>query len=50
VVLHVDHIVPRYKAPHRSLDIENLQVLCRDCNIGKGAWDQTDWRQHFKSI
>lgn len=50
VTLHVDHIVPRYKAPHMSLALDNLQVLCDDCNMGKGAWDSTDWRGHFKSI
>lgn len=44
VALHVDHIIPRYKAPHLQLNIDNLQVLCEDCNIGKGAWDDTDWR------
>lgn len=48
--LHVDHIVPRYKAPHLSLERSNCQVLCEDCNIGKGAWDDTDWRKHWKSI
>lgn len=48
--LHVDHIVPRYKAPHLSLDLGNLQCLCQDCNVGKGAWDDTDWREHMKSI
>lgn len=48
--LHVDHIIPRYRAPHLSLDIKNLQILCEDCNIGKGGWDDTNWRQHFKSI
>jgi 5-methylcytosine-specific restriction endonuclease McrA len=49
VILHVDHIQPRYKAPHLSLVLSNLQVLCEDCNIGKGAWDETDFR-HFRSI
>lgn len=44
VVLHVDHIQPRYKRPDLSLVLENLQVLCADCNYGKGAWDSTDWR------
>lgn len=44
VQLHVDHILPRYKYPHLSLKLENLQVLCDDCNMGKGAWDDTDWR------
>jgi 5-methylcytosine-specific restriction endonuclease McrA len=42
--LHIDHIKPRSKFPKLALDINNLQVLCRDCNLGKGTWDQTDWR------
>lgn len=43
-LLHVDHIKPRYKFPELSLVKSNLQVLCSDCNLGKGAWDQTDFR------
>lgn len=46
--LHVDHIKPRWKFPHLSLVIGNLQVLCEDCNIGKGGHDQTDWRRKMK--
>lgn len=42
--LHVDHIKPRSKFPELALVLSNLQVLCEDCNIGKGAWDETDWR------
>ncbi len=44
VRIHVDHIKPRYKHPHLSLELSNLQCLCEDCNLGKGAWDDTDWR------
>lgn len=44
VVLHVDHVKPRHFFPELALEITNLQVLCEDCNKGKGAWDQTDWR------
>jgi len=44
IVLHVDHVKPRYKHPELSLCLDNLQVLCEDCNMGKGAWDMTDWR------
>jgi len=42
--MHVDHIKPRSKYPELALDINNLQVLCRDCNLGKSNRDQTDWR------
>ena len=42
--LHVDHIKPRSKYPELELDLSNLQVLCRECNLGKGADDETDWR------
>ena len=34
-ILHVDHIKPRSKHPELELDINNLQVLCKDCNLGK---------------
>lgn len=44
--LQVDHIKPRSKFPELELDLHNLQVLCKSCNMGKGAWDQTDWRRH----
>ena len=40
----VDHIKPRKYYPHLALDINNLQILCFDCNEGKGNWDETDWR------
>jgi 5-methylcytosine-specific restriction endonuclease McrA len=51
VTLHVDHIKPRSKFPQLELRLDNLQVLCADCNIGKGAWDQSDWRKGaLKSI
>lgn len=42
--LHVDHIKPRSKFPALQLDVSNLQVLCLDCNLGKGNRDDTDWR------
>jgi 5-methylcytosine-specific restriction endonuclease McrA len=49
--MQVDHIKPRSKYPELELRLDNLQVLCRDCNLGKGAWDESDWRKGaLKSI
>lgn len=45
VILHVDHIKPRSKHPELALDINNLQILCEDCNMGKGVRDKTKWRK-----
>jgi hypothetical protein len=44
VALHVDHIKPRSTHAELAADPANLQVLCYDCNIGKGNRDTTDWR------
>lgn len=44
-VMNVDHIKPRKLWPSLALDIGNLQILCHECNHGKGNWDQTDWRK-----
>jgi 5-methylcytosine-specific restriction endonuclease McrA len=45
VTLHVDHIKPRSHFPELELERSNLQVLCEDCNLGKGNSDMTDWRR-----
>lgn len=42
--LQVDHIKPRSKHPHLALVESNLQVLCKQCNLGKGNKSETDWR------
>jgi len=44
IIIHVDHIKPKIKHPELALDINNLQILCDDCNLGKGYKDSTDWR------
>lgn len=44
VAVHVDHIKPRSKYPELSLDFENLQVLCEECNVGKSNKYETDYR------
>lgn len=43
-VLHVDHIKPRSLYPELALDIDNLQILCQACNLGKMASMEQDWR------
>lgn len=44
LTMHVDHIKPRSTNPELALDLNNLQILCIDCNVGKiNQWD-TDWR------
>lgn len=48
--LHVDHIKPRKTHPQLALNVTNVQVLCDDCNIGKGGWDDTDWRPHMRAM
>lgn len=48
-VLNVDHIKPRKYYPSLALDLNNLQILCHDCNHGKGNWDRTDWRNSNQS-
>jgi len=43
-VIHIDHIKPKFSHPELSLDETNLQVLCEECNLGKGMRDDTDFR------
>lgn len=44
VRLVVDHIKPVANYWHLRLVASNLQILCDECNMGKGAWDETDHR------
>ena len=41
--LEVDHVKPRSKYPELELKFDNLQILCRDCNLLKGAKDSPEW-------
>jgi hypothetical protein len=44
VEIHIDHIKPRSLYPELELSLDNLQILCRDCNLGKSNTDETDFR------
>jgi len=44
IILHVDHVKPRSKYPQFELDINNLQILCEDCNLGKSNIYEDDFR------
>lgn len=45
IILHVDHVKPRSKYPQLELDINNLQILCEDCNLGKSNIYEDDFRE-----
>jgi hypothetical protein len=36
--MHIDHIIPRKVGGDHSLD--NLRVLCKSCNLRKGALNE----------
>lgn len=44
IILNVDHIISLRTNWKLRADILNLQVLCHECNHGKGNRDATDWR------
>ena len=41
---HIDHIMPRSLYPSLELDIHNLQILCKKCNMEKSNKNSTDYR------
>lgn len=43
ITLEVDHIIPRSKGG--TDDLDNLQTLCKKCNVGKSNKDNTDLRR-----
>ena len=42
--LEIDHIYPRSTHPQLLNDPDNLQILCRKCNVGKGDKIIVDYR------
>ncbi len=43
-IIQVDHIKARSLYPELELLESNCQVLCRDCNMSKGTYNETDFR------
>jgi hypothetical protein len=41
VDLQIDHILPHSRGG--TNDLSNLQMLCRDCNLSKGAKTMEEW-------
>lgn len=44
VRINTDHIKPIRWHWHLRFERSNLQVMCADCNMGKGSRDETDFR------
>ena len=44
IIIHVDHIKPISKYPELAFDVDNLQILCEECNQGKSNLFETDFR------
>jgi len=42
----VDHIKSRRLNPELEYEFDNLQVLCNDCNLGKGRFKVNDFRSN----
>lgn len=42
--MHIDHIKPKSRYPHLEYKIDNLQVLCQDCNREKSFDKIVDYR------
>lgn len=48
--LVVDHIKSRRLHPELELELSNLQVLCNECNLGKGSFSQADFRESGRQL
>jgi len=46
IEIHVDHILPRSLFPALALDIHNLQILCKKCNLDKSNKESIDYRNN----
>tara|TARA_R110002167_G_scaffold7027_2_gene33205 strand:- start:1684 stop:2172 length:489 start_codon:yes stop_codon:yes gene_type:complete len=44
--LHCDHIKPVSKYPALFLDKDNMQILCKPCNLDKSNKNENDYRRY----
>ncbi len=48
--IHVDHIKPRSKYKKLQYKFDNLQVLCRLCNMEKSNINEIDYRPEWAKV
>jgi len=46
--IHLDHIIPRCVGG--KTEIENIQILCPMCNIGKHKWTTLEYIAHCERV
>lgn len=49
-ILQVDHIKPRSLFPELELRFNNMQILCRECNMEKSNKNCIDYRGRFAEL
>lgn len=42
--IHADHVLPKSKHSSHKYKLDNLQVLCRECNLEKSNKNKIDYR------
>ena len=47
VKMHVDHIKPKSIYPELEYELDNLQILCSECNIAKSNKNETNWKNYL---
>lgn len=43
----IDHLKPKFKYLGKAISIDNMLVLCRSCNGGKGGRELKDWYKNL---
>lgn len=50
--MHADHVLPKSKHSSHTYKLDNLQVLCKECNLEKSNKSKADYRskKHLKKM